>query len=800
MKSKRDAELLSDYAERGSEAAFAELVRRHVDLVYSAAFRMVRNRHLAQEVSQCVFLALSRDARRLMNRPVLSGWLHCTARNQAAKVVRTEERRRAREQEAAAMNQLNLNSPAEEPLWERMAPHLDDALARLRAADRDIVLLRFFERRSTGEIGQTLGLSEAAVRKRVARALERLRRGFTARGVTASAALIASTLGAHSVEAAPPEVAAALTRAVGSGASLGPPVWSFMLKALLMTKLQTTIIGLLFVAGLTTPLLIESPAASRVNPARTTRRVIEAAPTEPVRAEETETSPGIARLRKWVRLARMRTIQDNFDDDQMRYLAWSLSASDYPGAWLLSEQLPHGIRGDFRRYLLHYWGERDPRAALRVASASGGGWGLMDPANGILEDWAKREPSAALAWVRQTEPANMLALAQVITQAAQTDPSVASAALANMPPGALHDAVASELTNAWVVRDPAAAASYVLGLPASGQRSGTIQALATSWAQSDAAAAIAWAQGLTDVRERSDAVSGILNSLGQFDPVQVAPLLSGPGSTNLNVNTYWVGTMAKSWAERDLGAALAWATNLPEGRPRSGALGPVLRRWARKDPAAAAEFALQLPSPSGPLDPLPDVLGTWAGEDSQAALDWAVALPEGSRRDAAVRSVLGSLDPSQAAPYISQMPPSQLQSQAASDVAYRWAIADAEGAAQWVQDLPEGSARQTAAKSLLRGWCLDSETSAPDTWIEGLPAGPTQSAAARAFVLYAGEAEPALAAHWVSAFSNEQERDAQIERIGRAWLQSDPAPARTWLQGTPLPAEEKQKLLGQSDK
>ncbi len=800
MNSKRDAELLSDYAERGSEAAFAELVRRHVDLVYSAAFRMLRNRPMAQEVSQSVFLALSRDARRLMNRPVLSGWLHCTARNLAAKVVRTEERRRAREQEAAAMNELNFNSPADEPLWERIAPQLDDALARLKAADRDIVLLRFFERRSMGEIGQTLGLSEEAARKRVARALERLRHGFAARGITASAALIASVLGAHSVEAAPPEVAAALTSAVGSGASLGPSVRSIVLRALFMTKLQTTIIGLLFVAGLTTPMLIRPAAAPRVNPAQTARQVIGAGATASDRDQEVETSPGIARLQKWVRSNRMRSVQDNFDEDEMRYLAWSLSASDYPRAWLLSKQLPFGIRETFRGYLLHYWGERDPRAALRAAAGPGQGWGLADPANDILRGWAKREPAAAVAWVQQTEPANTLALARVITGAALTDPSLASAGLTNMPPGALHDAVASELTKAWALRDPAAAASYVLGLPASGERSGIIRALATSWAHNDAVAAIAWAQGLTDVHERSDAVSGILDSLGQADPAQVAPLLSGSGGTNLDVNTYWVGAMVGTWAEEDMGAALAWATNLPEGRVRMAALGPALRQWAGKDPAAAAEFALQQPSAPWPFDLLPEVLGTWAGEDSQAALDWAAALPEGSKRDAAVRGVLGGLDPAQAAEYVSQMPSSQLQSQAASDVAYRWAIADPESAAQWVQDLPEGPARQTAAQGLLRCWCQDSGTSAPDTWIRSLPAGPTQAAAARAFVLYAGTAEPALASDWVSAFGNEGERDAQIERIGRAWLQSDPVPARTWLQGTSLPAEEKQKLLGPSSK
>src|SRR6266581_674620 len=107
MKSLTDQQLLRDYSEHRSEAAFAELVGRHVDLVYSAALRMVRDAHLAEDVTQGTFVALAQNAWQLTDRPVLSGWLHRTAQNLAANVVRTDVRRRAREQEAAAMNELH---------------------------------------------------------------------------------------------------------------------------------------------------------------------------------------------------------------------------------------------------------------------------------------------------------------------------------------------------------------------------------------------------------------------------------------------------------------------------------------------------------------------------------------------------------------------------------------------------------------------------------------------------------------------------------------------------------------------
>src|SRR3974377_1427504 len=134
-----DPELLRAYSERRAEAAFGELVRRHVDLVYSAALRMVRDAHLAEDVTQGVFLALSQSAGQLTERPVLSGWLHRTTQTLAANAVRSDVRRRAREQEAAAMNDLVATEPGAG--WEEIAPHLDAALGELSEADRDALML-----------------------------------------------------------------------------------------------------------------------------------------------------------------------------------------------------------------------------------------------------------------------------------------------------------------------------------------------------------------------------------------------------------------------------------------------------------------------------------------------------------------------------------------------------------------------------------------------------------------------------------------------------------------------------------
>ena len=173
MNDRTDSQLLRAYAEHRSEPAFAELVRRHVDFVYSAARRMVCDSHLAEDVTQAVFVALAKNPGPLTERPVLTGWLHRTAQNIAAQTVRTEVRRHAREQEAAAMNELLAHDS--DATWEHIAPHLDAALGELSEADRDALLLRYFERKSAQEMAQTLGVSQEAAQKRVSRAAERLR-------------------------------------------------------------------------------------------------------------------------------------------------------------------------------------------------------------------------------------------------------------------------------------------------------------------------------------------------------------------------------------------------------------------------------------------------------------------------------------------------------------------------------------------------------------------------------------------------------------------------------------------------
>jgi RNA polymerase sigma factor (sigma-70 family) len=246
-----DQQLLRDYTSDRSEVAFAELVQRHVDLVYSAALRMVCDSHLAEDVTQGVFVALARNATQLTDRPVLSGWLHRTAQNIAAQTVRSDVRRRAREQEAAAMNELLVAEP--DANWEHIAPHLDAALGELSEPDRDALLLRYFERKSAREMAQTLGISDEAAQKRVSRAVERLREFFAKHGVTVGASGLVVVISANAVQAAPVGLAVTISTATAlAGTTIATTATATVTKAIAMTTLQKTLITVTIVAAVGT--------------------------------------------------------------------------------------------------------------------------------------------------------------------------------------------------------------------------------------------------------------------------------------------------------------------------------------------------------------------------------------------------------------------------------------------------------------------------------------------------------------------------------------------------------------------
>jgi RNA polymerase sigma factor (sigma-70 family) len=226
-----NAQLLRDYAKDRSDQAFGELVRRQMGLVYSTALRVVGgDAHLAEDVTQTVFVDLARNARSLCRCAALSGWLYRHTCYTASKVVRSERRRLAREQQAVAMNAQSDRSDAES-VWQQIVPILDEAMNRLGTRDRDAIVLRFFEECELRVVGAALGVSEDGAQKRVARALEKLRGHFARRGITLSTAALATLLTSQALSTAPPALAASVTGsalAAAGGTSLGLALFNLM--------------------------------------------------------------------------------------------------------------------------------------------------------------------------------------------------------------------------------------------------------------------------------------------------------------------------------------------------------------------------------------------------------------------------------------------------------------------------------------------------------------------------------------------------------------------------------------------
>jgi len=255
VNSQTDSELLKAYAERRFEGAFTEVVHRHVDFVYSAARRMVRDAHVAEDVTQGVFMALARNAAQLADRPVLAGWLHRTAQNIASQTIRTDVRRRTRELVVASMSEPF--APESEPVWERIEPFLDGAVNGLREQDREAVLLRYFESKSAREIGQILGTSEEAAHKRVSRAIERLRQILEKQGITAGAAGLVTAISVNAVQAAPAGLTTAISSTATAAAATVTTTTAAITKTLAMTTLHKALIVTAIAAAIGTPLFIQ---------------------------------------------------------------------------------------------------------------------------------------------------------------------------------------------------------------------------------------------------------------------------------------------------------------------------------------------------------------------------------------------------------------------------------------------------------------------------------------------------------------------------------------------------------------
>ena len=285
MQANDDMALLREYAAHNSEAAFAEFVNRRIGFVYSAAFRQVRNAHLAEEITQAVFVLLAQKARQISEKTILTGWLFRTTRFVALAQLRAVAKRQRLAEELQMQNEFS--SMAANSLWEQLSPLLDEALAALNEKDRQAVLLRFFDNKSLAEIGAILDVEENTAGKRTSRALQKLEFFFARRGIHSTASTIAETISANSVQAAPVALAKtataiALSKGVTASASTATLIKG-ALKIMAWTNAKTAaIVGAALILASGTSVVVVSEIHATVLKEQALQSLLNSLPQTPL--------------------------------------------------------------------------------------------------------------------------------------------------------------------------------------------------------------------------------------------------------------------------------------------------------------------------------------------------------------------------------------------------------------------------------------------------------------------------------------------------------------------------------------
>lgn len=426
-----DRELLDRFAAGRDDAAFRLLVERYLPVVHGVARRVTGNDDLARDVAQNTFLRLAQRAALVPRDLTLTAWLHRITHHLAIDLVRSEERRKKRELAAHHSSDMDAPSP---PDWSALAPVVDTLINRLPAADRDVLLLRYYRNAPHAVVAQQLGLTEAVAKKRAVRALEKLRALLSKQGIATSSAVLATLLPAHAATPVPAPLVLVVSATAKGVAPLAPQGFNLHLA---MTTAQKTLIAgaaVLFMASLGyavrgsspeagAPALLSASARGGSDPA--------ASRTRPGRGSPLSAAERLERLRRILALT-SRVEKPR----QMLAFIDELSPKQFGETAAQLQQLKVSVNSDHFRMLLATWAKIEPQAAVAWAQ-------LAAPESGlplVLQNWGGIDPEAALDWVNRNTPqidwqdrSKLSPLISVLAGIAENDPAAAVKALQDIP-------------------------------------------------------------------------------------------------------------------------------------------------------------------------------------------------------------------------------------------------------------------------------------------------------------------------------------------------------------------------------
>lgn len=269
-----DKTLLTKFVRNQSQTAFETLVTRYTSLVYNSAHRRVGADH-AQDITQAVFIILANKADSLCMRNSLNiaGWLFTTTRYASLQAIRSETRRRVREDNATTEKTI-MSEATEDTLWKDISPEIDAAIDTLNAKDRNAIVLRFFKQASHSEIGRALGVCENTANRRVDRAVKKLtayfrKRGQLITGTTLTTLVISKGTCSAAIGISTSSAAVALSGASVGGIGTVSSLVTHTTHALMLAQLKwiaTTTIACSIVVGSTSIGIAHKIASSNRGP------------------------------------------------------------------------------------------------------------------------------------------------------------------------------------------------------------------------------------------------------------------------------------------------------------------------------------------------------------------------------------------------------------------------------------------------------------------------------------------------------------------------------------------------------
>lgn len=628
-----DADLLKEFCELGSELAFQALVEKHLGLVLGAATRRTGNRSLAEEVAQSVFAILARKASSLRGRASLAGWLYRATMIECAEALRREH---SHEQKMKRISENTLTGAEGESVWREALPLLDEAIDALPEEDRELILLRFFERKSFREIGESLGKTEAASQKQAERALRKISRSLGRKGAAISAALLASGLMARVAEAAPSALAATISQGALAAASkittgtLILKTIQTMSYAKTKTALVVAVVAMIPIAAqwranqeLRSDLdqvrselsaareagpvarLSEAPSAERLR-----RRLVAPVGFAPVREPDVAAaalSP-TEFARQWeLALFEQDPVQRSL---KLSSLLKDLTAENAPAvADAFQRAGQTGMRfSDEQRLFLRAWGALDGRAAITHAGGPSGDIKGSSEVLSALAGWSSKDPHGARQWVDALEE------------------------------GRDKEKIVFGLIDGWAMVDFHGASAYAETRPRSTSRDQFRKMLLNRALMAGGVpAAQQWFYGIRDDEQnqlyKSRAFDEVIQSMLYRDPSSAARWISQlQGRPYLDGSA--IGKTAAKMAESAPKETLDWLLSLngmTDKQAKSG-FSVAVDQWARTDARGAGNWLGQ--NRNHPqYDAMADRYARQiAGENPDVALKWAQTIADDKQR------------------------------------------------------------------------------------------------------------------------------------------------------------------------